>query len=115
MKVVAKSGAETALHQLSQRTEIEVQILGGEAKEFADVPDGLFEPHQRNADGFNFFRGQRLLLHPPDRLTLHQLPQEFDNRQYQLRHRSLNIVGLGVPAQRRGVAAGAGHASARLP
>ena len=93
------------LHQLSQRTEIEVQILGGEAEAFADVPDGLFEPHQRNAHGFNFLARERLLLHPPDRLTLHQPAQEFDNRQHQLRHRSLNIVGLGVPASRRGVAA----------
>ena len=61
--------------------------------------DGLFELHQRHTDGFDLLARQRLLLHPPDRLTFHQLAQKLDDRQHQLRDRSLHVVGLRVPTQ----------------
>src|SRR6185312_9415259 len=89
-----------SLHELSKRTEIEIEIVGREAELRADLADRRFELHQRVADGLHFLARQRLLLHPPDRLTFHQPPEELDDREHQLRDRALHILGLGVPAQR---------------
>ena len=41
---------------------------------------------------------RRALVEPPDRLTLEELAQEIDERQHQLRHRPLHVVGVRVPA-----------------
>ena len=44
---------------------------------------------------------ERVLLHAADRLTLHQLPQELDDGQYQLGDRFLDVFRLRVPSRRR--------------
>src|SRR5581483_6832041 len=94
-----------SLHETSRRTEIEIEILGREAEALADVADRFLELHQRDAHGFNFFTSQRLFFHPPDRLALHESTQELDDRQDELRDRFLNVLGLRVPSERRGLPA----------
>src|SRR5919197_2505292 len=64
-------------HQLAERTEIEIEIFRRQSEFRADVADGLFETHECEADGFNFFTRERLLLHAPNGLPLHQLAQKF--------------------------------------
>jgi hypothetical protein len=91
-------------HYPAERTEIEVEVLGAEPELRADLADRFFELHQRRADRLDFLPGQRLLLHPPDGLALHQLAQEFDDRQHQLGDRSLHGLGLRFPAHRRNIA-----------
>src|SRR5438552_6495156 len=91
-----------SLHQLSDRSQIEIEVLGFETEPAAHVANGLFERHQRFADRFDFFARQRFLLHSPNGLTLHQLAEELDERQYELGDRLLHFLRLGIPSQRSG-------------
>ena len=86
------------LHELADRSQIEVEVLWRQSKALSDLPHGFLETHQREPDRFDFLLGQRLLLHPPDRLTLHQPAQELHDRQHQLRDRSLHVLRIGIPA-----------------
>ena len=49
----------------------------------------------------DLFRRQRALLHPPQRLSLHHLADEIDERQHQLHHRSTHVLRIRIPARRR--------------
>ena len=46
---------------------------------------------------------ERALIHPPQRLPLQQLPDELDQREHELHHRSADVFRVGVPAARRGL------------
>src|SRR5437763_12660422 len=100
-----KTARRAELHQFSDGTEVEIEILSRQAEPRTDVADGLFELHECDAYRFDFLLGQRLLLHPANRLTLHQLAQELNDGEHELRHGSLHIVGLRIPAHRRSVLA----------
>src|SRR5258708_11271296 len=89
------------LHQFSEGAEVEIEILSGQAELRADVEHSLFELHESDAYGFDFLFRQRPLLHPPNRLTLHQLAQELDDGKHELRHGSLHIVWLRIPPHGR--------------
>ena len=67
-------------HQPSDRSEIQRQVLRSNPELRPEITNGLFEAHQREPHGFGLLRGQRARVHPPDRLPLQQLPDEFDER-----------------------------------
>ena len=89
------------LHQLPERAEIEVQSSGVRPN-LLPISRSSPRAHQRVADRFDLLARQRLLLHAPDRLPLHQLAQELDDRQHELRDRLLHVVRLRIPSHRRG-------------
>ena len=76
-------------------TEIEIEVLGLEAETFADFPHRFLELHQREADGLHLHRRERVVLHPADRLTFHQLAQELHDRQHELCDRRWTSSGWG--------------------
>src|ERR671910_520094 len=85
--------------------QVEIQVFRLKTEATANLTDGLLELHERRANGLDLRLGERMLLHAADRLTLHQLSQELDDRQYQLGDRFLDIFGLRVPSRRRDPAA----------
>src|SRR6266850_2849891 len=92
--------------QFTDRTEIEIEILGKDAKLRGDIDDRLLQLHQRPAHLLGLFIGQRTGFHAADRLALEESSDEFDERQYELRDRALDVVRIRVPAKRRRSAAG---------
>ena len=68
----------------------------------ADVTDGFFEAHERQAEFFGLVVGQRALLHPADRLTFHEPSQQLDERQHELHDRSAHLFRVGIPSGRPG-------------
>src|SRR5436190_21013654 len=87
-------------HEFTDRSEIEIEILRFESEAAADVANGPFERHQRRADGVGLAPRQRLLIHPPNRLALHQLAQELHQRQHQPGDRFLHVLRFGIPSRR---------------
>ena len=88
-------------------SQIEVQLVGGYVELGRDVADGFLELHQRPPNLFDLMVRERAGVHTADCLPLEELPDEFDEGEHQLRDRLLNVVRVGVPAQRRCAAGGA--------
>src|SRR5437588_5696190 len=101
--------------QTTNGSQVEVEILDVEVEAFRQVADGFFEPHQRHADVFNFLGGESLFLHPPNRLPLHQFPDELHEAEYELHDGPLNLFRVRVPTgdRTRGVGGARGAAGAR--
>src|SRR5688572_7452496 len=93
--------SQSPLHQLSNRTQVEIQVLNGNAELRGDVADRFLELHERAPDVFRLVVGQRAGFHAADRLSLEELADELDERQHQLRDRPLHIVGIRIPSGRR--------------
>src|SRR5437762_2386590 len=73
------------LKQVPQRPEVQVELGVLESERRLQLLHALLEPHERLAEPLDLVLRERALLHPPDSLTLHQLTQELDQRQNQLR------------------------------
>src|ERR1051325_10875679 len=59
------------------------------------------EFRERVAEPLDLFVGQRSGLHAAQRLALHQLAEELDQRQDELRETLLDALGVGVDATRK--------------
>ena len=77
----------------------------GREPELARQPRGSLSPAgERESHRLDLGGRQRAFLEPPDRLTLEELAEEVHERQHQLRHRPLHVVGVGVPSREAGAA-----------
>ena len=63
--------------QRAERTQVDVQLLTLEPELLQQLHHPLIEPHQGVSEPFGLLVGDRTLLHPAQRLPLHQLPQQF--------------------------------------
>ena len=61
----------------------------------------LGELHERVAQALDLLIGERPGLHPVKRLPLHQLPQELDERQHELREAALHSLSVDGHAPRQ--------------
>src|ERR1051325_11071663 len=77
-----------------------VEALRGESNLPADVADGPFDLHQSRPDRLDFAAAQRLVLHSPDGLPLHEFSQQLDEGEDELNHRALDIVRIRIPPKR---------------
>src|ERR671936_1447863 len=87
----------SASEEVSERAQGDVQVLLREAEVLPQLLHPLFERHQRLAEPLDLLVAQSSGFHSPDRLALHELPQELDEREHKLgqapRH-VLTILGL---------------------
>src|SRR6266850_7144654 len=90
--------------QAAERAEVEIEVSGGKAEALADVADRVLEPHERAPHVLGLLGREAAGLHAADRLALHQLAQELDEREHEPRDRALHVLGVGVPARRREIA-----------
>src|SRR5207253_95356 len=93
--------------QAAERAEVEIEVSGGKAEALADVADRVLEPHERAPYVLGLLGREAAGLHAADRLALHQLAQELDQREHEPRDRS-GGVSWRVPrsAGTRGCSAG---------
>src|SRR5205823_776031 len=92
------------LQQSSQGTEVQVQVTVVEAEVALQLLHALGEQHQRLPQALDLFVAQIAGLDSAQRLTLHQLAQELDDREYELRQPPLDALRIGVHPPRQGVA-----------
>src|SRR3954471_15149672 len=92
--------------EVSQRAEVEVEIRVLQAELGLELVHSLREAHEGEAETLGLVVVERPPLHPPKRLALHQLAQQLDQRQHELREPLLDLLRVGFDtARRRGAAA----------
>jgi hypothetical protein len=99
------TNASTCAHseQASQRTEVEVEVLVREAERALELLHAGLERHERPAETLDRLVVEVARLHAPERLALHELAQELDDRQHELGEPPLDVLGIGVDAGRQRV------------
>src|SRR4051794_25076583 len=95
--VPSAGAAEAKGSQKFERTEVEVEVLGGEFELLPDVADRSLDLHQRRSDRLRFGAADCLLFHPPNCLPFHQLSDELDEREHQLDDGALYFPLVGIP------------------
>src|SRR6266404_1185713 len=78
--------------QAAERAEVEIEVSGGKAEALADVADRVLEPHERAPHVLGLLGREAAGLHAADRLALHQLAQELDEREHEPRDRALHAA-----------------------
>src|SRR5919199_3002517 len=78
------------LQEISQRPEVEVQVAVFQLEVRLQLLHPRLELHERLAHALDLLVGQRAVLHAPQGLALHQLPEELDERQDELRETLLD-------------------------
>src|SRR5215210_1624246 len=87
----------------AERAQVEVQIAVLEPELDLELLHPLCELHERLTQALDLLVGERPSLHPPERLALHQLPQQLDERQDELREAALDPLRIGLDPPRQGV------------
>src|SRR3954466_13491644 len=91
-----------ALEQAAEWPEVEVEVVLGEPELVAQLRHPLVELHERAAEALDLLFGQAAGVDPAQRLALHQLAQELDDGQHELRQALLDRLRVGVdPAAER--------------
>src|SRR5690349_6516802 len=93
----------SGLEKSSQRPEVEAQVLVSEPELDLQLLHPLGELHERLSQPLDLLVVERACLHPPERLSFHQLAQQLDQRQHELRQSALDVLGIGAYAAREGV------------
>ncbi len=88
------------LHQPPHRPQIQIQLLRIDIELPGEILDRLLQAHEREPDVLGLLFRQRAVLHAPDRLALEQAADELHQREHELHHRSLHVIGIGVPPRR---------------
>src|SRR4051812_42086000 len=70
---------------------------------FGQLAHALVEFQEGVAQALDLLVGERSVVHPAERLTLHQLPEQLDQREHQLGESLLDLLGIGVHAAREGL------------
>src|SRR6185312_6934917 len=88
--------------QSPQRPEVEIQVLVLDFEGLLQLRHPLLQQHEGLAQALDLVRGQRAAVDPAQRLALHQLTQQLDQSEDQLRQPFLETLAVGVdpPAQR---------------
>src|SRR3954453_15996360 len=79
-------------HQLTQRPEVQVQVLVLQSESLLQLLHALLQEHECLAEPLDLVRGQGAALDAAEPLTLHQLPKQLDQSQNELRQALLEVV-----------------------
>jgi hypothetical protein len=93
------SGVRSSLGQeRAERPEVEVEVFRRRSEVVLQPLHGLIEPHERQAELLDLLVGQVLVLvHAPEGLFLHQLPDQLDDGEDE--GREVVLDGLRVRPQ----------------
>src|SRR4051794_12115814 len=91
--------SDPSLHQVSEWSEIEVEVLVGEAELLLQLLHALVQLHERAAEALGLLLVERAGLHAPERLALHQLSEEIDHGQHEPGEAALDVLRVGVDAE----------------
>src|SRR5579875_905389 len=83
------------LDQLSQRSQVEVQVLASQTEDVLELLHSLGQRLEGAAESLLLLRGQRPRIDTPQRLALHELPQELDHGEHELGEPLLERLRIG--------------------
>src|SRR4051794_15347363 len=83
-------------NKVAQRAEVEVEFLFSEPERFLEFVHPLGQSHERPAEPLDLLGRERPALDAVKSLALHQLTQQLDDRQHQVRQTLLELLGIGV-------------------
>src|SRR3954467_15266362 len=92
-----------ASEQVAERPEVQVQVLRVKAELCAQLLHPLVQLHERPPQAFLLIRRKRSAVDAAQRLALHELAQQLDDREYELREPALELLGVGVHTPRQRV------------
>src|SRR5262245_7008863 len=84
--------------------QIEVEVLVAQAERGLELVHALVEPHERRAEPLNLLLVEGALLHAPQGLALHQLPQKLHEGEDEAGEPALDGLRVGAHAARERVA-----------
>src|SRR4051812_36844017 len=90
-----------ALEQLAERAQVEVQVLVSQPELALQFLHARLKSHERLAEPLDLVIGERAALHPANCLAFHELPEQLDQCQDELRQAALDVMGVGVHAGRQ--------------
>jgi hypothetical protein len=70
--------------QVAERTEMEIQVVTIDAEGGHELVHRFVEPDERDPEQLGLVVRAHSSHCPAHRLAIHQLPEEFDNRKYEL-------------------------------
>ena len=85
--------------KITERAEIDVQILRLEPKLIAERIHGLFESHQTKAQLFDRLLWQVTIVDPPKGLPLHELSQQLHDGEHQSTKIATNVIRVRLDSR----------------
>src|SRR5215213_3111217 len=87
--------------QVAERPEVEIEIALIESEVLGQLLHALLELHERLAETLDLLVVQVPRLHAAKRLAFHELPQQLDQGEHELREPALDVLGIGLDAPRQ--------------
>src|SRR3977135_2287111 len=84
------------LHEVPEGTEVEVQILVFQPEGELELVHALGEREKRLPQSLHLLGAQPAALDPAERLTLHQLAEQLDDREDELRETLVEVLRVGA-------------------
>src|SRR6266480_2260447 len=84
------------LQKIAQRAEVQVQIALFELEVLGQLLHAAVELHEGLPEPLDLVVGERSGLHPPQCLALHELPQQLNEREDELRQALLDFLRIRV-------------------
>src|SRR3954454_13088279 len=78
--------------QITERPEIEIEVLLLEPEVLGELVHALLELHERLAETLDLLVVEVPDFHAAERLALHQLPQKLDQREHELCKPTLDVL-----------------------
>src|SRR3954471_13487572 len=85
-----------SLQQVSQRPEVQVQVVLRQAELARQLLHPLLEEHERLPEALDLLGVGGAGVDPAQRLALHELAQQLDDREHELSEAALHVLRLGV-------------------
>src|SRR5687768_15060155 len=95
-----------ASQQPPQRAQVEVEVAVCEAELSLQLVHPLGQLHEGLAEPLDLLVAERSALHPAQRLPLHQLTEELDEGEDELREPALHALGIRFDTSWEGLADG---------
>src|SRR3954464_3188659 len=87
--------------QITERSEIELEVFLLEPEVLRELVHALLGLNNRLAETLDLLVVEVPHFHAAERLALHQLPQELDQREDELREPALDVLGVGLDPSRQ--------------
>src|SRR5690349_4651862 len=88
------------LQQITERTEVEIEVALFQSEVLRQLAHAAVELHEGLPQALDLLVAEVAGVHTAQRLSLHQLAQELDQREHELRETLLDLLRVGLDAAR---------------
>ena len=97
--VASLAAAGENSEQIAERPEVEIEIALLEPEVLRELVHALFELHERLAETLDLLVVEVPRLHAAKRLTFHELPEQLDQSEHELREPALEALLVALLAR----------------